>query len=372
MWSIDKDNQLTQLVATKPSPQLWVASNEMVFHKISLPINRRSAWAQLAPFALEEQVIGDVDRFHFAVGALQKDGQVPVAAISKEKMDAWLDILAEHSVSVEKIWPDVLAVPYDNRTPVLWHEGDYCCLRLDQQTGMAGSLEWLSTVLSIRSDHLAKIKVYSDAIEALPQSLRERAEPLPRPLSECMMEPPPPPAAAMNLLQGSYRLSSPLKIWFAPWFKTAAAGLAALSFYLVNVFMQAQMIDNQNTRMRQSVTSFFQNNFPDGDVRNMRSSVAGLIARLQLGVDAMSTSPWLALLRVDRIISQCKECRVEKIDLNEEFVAVEISSSTAFDSLLASLQEIENLETTSRSLEDLTAQGTTRKRMSFELKVKKT
>lgn len=363
---------MLQLPASKPAPQVWVPSDEVVFYKIALPLNRRYAWAKLAPFALEERIIGELDDFHFALGALQKDGQLPVAAVKKESMDAWMALLLEHSLSPEKIWPDVLAVPYEGGGAVLWHEGGRCLLRLDGQTGVAGSLEWLSALMDLRSDSLSKIKVYSDAVDQLPESLRRRAEPLPRPLSACMAEPALPPAAAMNLLQGSYRLSSPLTVWFYPWMKAAAAGLVALSFYLVNTFIQTQTIDDQNIRMRQSMMRFFQNHFPSGDARSMRASVDDLVKRLERGVDAMSASPWLALLRVDRILSQCEACRVEKINLNKEFVSLEISSSAALDSLLSSLEEIENLETEVRSLNDLSEEGETRKRVRFEFKVKKT
>lgn len=371
MWLIDTENRLTQLQASKPAPQVWVPSDEMVFYKLSLPLNRRYAWAQLAPFALEEKIIGELDDFHFAVGALQGDGQVPVMAVKKEKMDAWMGLLKEHSLSPEKIWPDVLAVPYDGQAAVLWHEKERCFLRLDDQTGLAGSLEWLSALMGVYSNSLTRIKVYSDAVQSLPEFLRDRAEPLPRPIAECMAQPAHGSAAAMNLLQGSYRLSSPLKIWLYPWFSAAAAALVGLSFYLVNVFMQTQMIDHQNVQMRQSLVRFFQNNFPNGDMRDMRSSVGNLIERLEANVDAMSTNPWLALSRVDRILSQCKECRVEKINLDQETVSLEVSSSKTLDSLFSSLKEIENLETEARNLDDLSEEGKTRKRMVFELKVKK-
>ena len=372
MWLIDRDNQLTKLPVAKPGSQVWVPSDALVAHQVSLPLNRRHAWAKLAPFALEEKLIGDIDNFHFVIGLAQEDGQVPVLVLAKEKMNAWLDILAEHSIQPEKIWPDVLAVPYDKQGSVLWHEGGHCLLRLDEQTGLSGSLEWISAALRVRSDSLTKIKVYSDAIEKLPEFLRKDAESLPRPLAECMTELPRLPASSMNFLQGPYRLTSPLKIWFYPWFKAAAAALTAMSFYLITVFMQTQMIDNQQVQLRQSVNRFFQNNFPSGDVRDMRPSVRSLIEYLELNVNAMSVNPWLVLLRVDGILSQCKECRVEKINLNEEFVSLEISSSESFDSILPRLEEIEDLKKDIRSLEDLSEDGLSRKRLSFEFRVKKT
>ena len=231
MWYLDKENNLKRVPNSKSGAQVWVPGEEMVFHEIDLPLNRRHAWPQLAPFALEEKLIGDIEDFHFAVGTPNDNGQVPAMTIAREKMDMWMEIFNDNSLRPEKIWPDILAVPYDEQ-PVLWHEEGRCLLRLDAQTGLAGSPEWLGALIKTQAESFIKIKVYSNDAEALPESLRQRVEALPRPLIECMAEAPHAPAAAMNMLQGSYRPSSPLKTWLEPWMGATAAGLLGLSFYL--------------------------------------------------------------------------------------------------------------------------------------------
>lgn len=69
---------------------LLVPGTEVALFSVQLPPGNESRLQQLAPLALEEQVSEDLERLHFAVGARDGSGQVPVAVASVAQMRDWL------------------------------------------------------------------------------------------------------------------------------------------------------------------------------------------------------------------------------------------------------------------------------------------
>ncbi len=58
------------------------------------------------PFALEDQVADDIENLHFAAGARQADGSIPVAVVSRQKLAGWIARLEEAGIEAARLVPE--------------------------------------------------------------------------------------------------------------------------------------------------------------------------------------------------------------------------------------------------------------------------
>ena len=79
-----------------------VDSSLVLTADVELPVRGSARALQVAPFALEEQLVGDLEQQHFAVG--QRDplsGRTPVSVVSREQMQEWADALAAAGINAD-------------------------------------------------------------------------------------------------------------------------------------------------------------------------------------------------------------------------------------------------------------------------------
>jgi general secretion pathway protein L len=96
--------QERQVVVIAPGSSITLARPE-------LPVKAGSKLAQVVPYAMEESLAGEVEQFHFAIGATDAAGATLVAALRREEMRAWADALAAAGLEAQAIVPDTLCVP---------------------------------------------------------------------------------------------------------------------------------------------------------------------------------------------------------------------------------------------------------------------
>ena len=106
--------------------------------RVSLPPVNPARRAQVLPFALEDQVLDDVESLHFvAADRADGDGRHAVAIVARQSMQAWLALLAEQDIAPDVLVPDCLAVPLQDRAPMVLIEGGRAMLRLTADQGFA-------------------------------------------------------------------------------------------------------------------------------------------------------------------------------------------------------------------------------------------
>ncbi len=366
MWKIAPDGTLTELTQDLGAEVgVWVPSEQVGFHYAELPPGRQSMWEKTVAFALEEQLITPVDEQHFVIGRVGGDtGKVPVAVVAVQVMREWLDAMHERGLKPQAAWPDVLAVPFErDRRPVLWHEGGRCLLRYDAQTGLAGSLEWIESLLAV-GNQADDMRIFSDDVAALPEAWRERAEALPCSLDERMRAGPDQAAAAMNFLQGAFRPMSVLVAWGKPWRWAGTAAAAALALYMVTLAAETRTMNAAVASLQQVTSELYRQHFPEQPPgANLRAQVERRMEQIKGGVNRRETSPWRTLVRVEPAISSCKACRVEEVNFEKSSVSLVISSSGKFDGLLQQIGNLKEVKVVSKPLSDKQK----RKRLRLEL-----
>lgn len=83
-----------------------VPAIDAITTSVRIPIRGGARLRAALPFALEESLAEDVENLHFASGVRRDDGQLPVAVVSREKMDEWMDVLATAGIEPDQVVPD--------------------------------------------------------------------------------------------------------------------------------------------------------------------------------------------------------------------------------------------------------------------------
>lgn len=218
---------------------ILVAPGEAItLHRIPLPGRKRALWVRAVPYALEDQLIDDIETLHFALGQAPDGDHLPVATVDHAVLRGWLETGAQAGLIPVAVIPDSLLLP--------WQEGDWSVL-LDGQRIVVRTNRWEGFVTEPETLNLFLNQALIEAGDAKPQRLRIWGSPPPVTLDmtwQVENELPEPlqqfavgyrPETVLNLLQGPYSRQTPWKRWLRPW--RAAAILASVWLIVQGVAM---------------------------------------------------------------------------------------------------------------------------------------
>lgn len=97
---------------------------EVVATEAVLPSASPARQRKMLPYSLEDALAEDIDNVFFAVGARRPSGTVPVAVVSRERLEAWLAALAGAGLEPQAVYSDADGVPDTPATLTLVIEGD--------------------------------------------------------------------------------------------------------------------------------------------------------------------------------------------------------------------------------------------------------
>ncbi len=363
MWKITPDSELVEIAGKsgKSKDILWLPIDEFAFFQPTMPAKSKKSWRQTIPFALEDSLITSVEKTHFAFDQ-NADEQVSVIAVSKQQLDDYLALAREQQVQPRKMIPELYALPYTDEQLTVWHEGERCLMRDSFHSGGAGSIDWIASLVSVHV-HASHLNIYSDNAQALPDAWQQDAHALPAPLDEMMGGGAPPDA--INLLQGEYATSNAATTYIKPW--RTAIGLAFIAFgaHLTIMFFDTQRYDlyTENARL-QSEQLVEQLKIPGGEVSDVRAQVARYIEYLRSYSEQRQENAWSMLVRVDKLLSNCLLCRVEKLELNSDSLKLDVSFTEESNDFKNKIESLVDFDVESKKLPD-TDEG--RSLMQFKL-----
>jgi len=90
---------------------LLAPSSQVLRVKTQIPLTGSARIRQSLPFALEEQLAGDIEAQHFACGTKDSEGNVPVAVVESARLSGWLDQLREHQLVPLAVYAESDALP---------------------------------------------------------------------------------------------------------------------------------------------------------------------------------------------------------------------------------------------------------------------
>ena len=368
MWKITPNSELVEIQTSdhKSQATVWLPIDSLAFFQPTMPAKTRKSWRQTIPFALEDLLISPIEKTHFA---FEKNAveQVPVIVISKSQLDGYLALTQEQQVKPRKITSELYALPYTDEQITIWHEGERCLMRDSYHSGDAGSVDWIASLVSVCA-HSVHLDIYSDNAKALPEAWQQNAQPLPASLDEMMARGM--PSDAINLLQGDYGTSDSSAAYIKPWRSVAGLMLIALAAHLSIMFFDTQRYNlYAENAHRQSEQLVKQLNIPGGDAVDVRAQVDRYIENLRSYSEQRQENSWAMLVRVDKLLSSCLLCRVEKLELNGASLKLDVSFSDMDDDFKRKIENLADFDVEAKQLTD-TPEG--RSLMQFKLTETKT
>jgi general secretion pathway protein L len=245
-----------------------IPGEDCLLSSATLPKLNRQRLLQALPYALEEQLIDDVQNLHFAVGEYQADGTVPVVIIKRQLIETYVAMLKQVGIEANAMIPATLALPFIPHQWQIYVLKDICLIRTGKHQGFACDHENIATFLTLQCATSAEqpeslqIYYFSNLTTALqiPHVVTQEISCAEKNVLISMSDSI--PNASINLLQGQYasKQTSSLtkKIWRASGY-IAASWIALL--FLSNI-VSYYILQHAVQKTELAINTIYKKHFP--------------------------------------------------------------------------------------------------------------
>ncbi len=274
-----------QVVVIVPSNAVWLGTAKV-------PTQNKQRLLKAVPYAVEEELASDVEQLHFAVEKSLLEGHVNVAAVERQLMDNWQNMLSEAGLAADFLISDLMAVGVEEDAWSLVLEGNVAMLRGVDYLGFVSEIENLEVMLPLalkeQSNHLpSRICVWHDVMNSsitpiVPEQIKITCERLDQGLLGLIAKEGLDLSKAVNFLQGEYSRREQLgKLW-RPWRYVAA--LAAVLFVLqlgVSVSDSAKL-ESDYLALKAEAKAIYKDTFPEAKrIVNVKAQMQQKLAALK-------------------------------------------------------------------------------------------
>lgn len=247
-----------------------IPAEHVLLLDVTLPGRNRQRLHNAVPYAVEDQLIDEVDTLHFALSPQASNNQYTVAVIDREKFIGWQTILKQAGLQPHVILPDALALGWQEQNWSVLDSGERQFVRSDPYHGFVADKDSLQTMLAVslreakQKPRLIEVRVpaedgadWPDSIEDIPVVTKEYEQEA-TVLLACDYD----PQHTINLLQGEFSRRENISKHFRPWYGVAAL----LAVWLVwqgglNVFQYYQL-SARHDALKQQVEQVYRKTFP--------------------------------------------------------------------------------------------------------------
>jgi general secretion pathway protein L len=145
---------------------LIIPGADVTLHRVQVPARSAAEIRMAVPYALEEQLASKIEGLHFAVGAKAADGTVPVAVISHEVLQRYLDPLKQVGVQPASVIPEQLALPWREGVQSVLIDGSHAVVRTSASEGYAIEANLLPQIVRRAGDNNRPVQLWYDAESA--------------------------------------------------------------------------------------------------------------------------------------------------------------------------------------------------------------
>lgn len=243
---------------------LFAPLSEIRLSSIDIAARDSQKILQAAPYALEDQLAEDVDTLHFAVGARDSSGRIPVAVVSRDTMARWLEPFFAAGVQPTALYTDLHGLPLATGTQwTALAEPTQVTVRSGNASGFTCAPDALDSYLTL-----------SPTVQGLQLHVCGDSGPdytrLSRPVElrpgwkhglDCLIEHRD-IGSSINLLQGAYSAQRDFQRLWKPWRLAAALAGIWLLLELAGVGVNAWRDAQELERLNQANLQRFQTLFP--------------------------------------------------------------------------------------------------------------
>lgn len=273
------------------------------------------------PFALEEQLVSDIEDLHFSTELLDQSS-LCAAICATQKMRDWDELLIDIP-NLNQWIPESQLLPWEAGQWTIVLEQDYAIVRTSACEGFSLERDSLANMLQALMHETQELPstvvVYgqdqSSDTALLPDSLHELMQWRHGDFRAAMMlaqnDNP-----AVNLLQGEFGQRLPLQRWWQEWRLVAAVFFAAFCLQLISGYGNFLGLERQNLTLRQEIESSARQVFPRGALSQPEKQLKRELNSLK--GTAQSSGFVHMISRVGEIVAKKPGASIASINYNDK------------------------------------------------------
>ena len=285
--------------------QVWliVPGTKVITRELEYNEKEKKHLRNLLPFQLEDNVIGDVDRFHFALGPLN-NGKVCVAYMEKAWLETVFEQLKSIAVEVTQCRSAPLALPLSASAPVDGVEAtaesnDHWTLQIHEGVVMVRYTAHLGFSVDVPHARLAlqMLLTAQERVDQLPQltlravnerdlaTLRELLPPslTERVISEVIVDfwQFDYGNSSIDLCQGDFSQRLPIERWWRNWRSVGTLAAVSLGVYIGVLLFHIHVLKDENLEIRRQIEGVYRTVVPQGALVDAEKQLTGMARELQ-------------------------------------------------------------------------------------------
>ena len=300
----------------------WVASEDFNFFSANAPVYRKSTILKTMPYMMEEYLLEPLDTYHFTITMSGRDKPVSIYATTHNKMQEWMQLLGTINLIPLALYPDILALSYDDEYIHAYVGKDRSLARTGEYTGFCGKGEWFFALLEEEAKKLKKeIRINTSNASLVPANFKNLIIGKNIEWLEILRDAPL-PAAGCNLLHSSHAIAendnssgfeiTPLKgIAFA-----ASFLLLMLLADIANIMSYKVQTNEIHSRSRELYQQMF-----NQEITNIDQLRNRVLVNLQDVADVSvtgSSTAWTNLRALSNILAECTSCNLLEFNIRSE------------------------------------------------------
>ncbi len=294
---------------------------------VDLPALSSSKLQQALPWAVEEQIAGNVEDQHVVAVDRDSEGRVLALVVAREALDRWIEELEQNGVRADRMVPDALCLPPPTRGLHMLRAGERILLRSGQWSASSLEEELASELAGeLASPELPPVWYGPEAPGWLTDCHAEvLLEPGGR---EILVEQA--LASNTNLLQGAYAPVSARqnrKLWVAA--GVLAVVLVASQFLYASI--EHWQLKRQSAELQTTIEEQYREVFPDAGrvvAGRERELAERELARLRYGEAAGLID---LLSRTVPVLSGAQATRVRSLDYRDGQLEIRLTADGVSD-----------------------------------------
>jgi general secretion pathway protein L len=313
------------------------------------PAKGAAKLAQVIPYALEERVADEIENLHFAIGDRDSaTGRVPVVVVNRAHIDARLAELRAAGLNPQAIYPEAALLPSMPGQMIGLLEGDTLTLRtadapplvlpalsitdgfemaLAMQTSAVAGLEPAPLALLLYAGHQEweahqlQIDAFRDRFTGVKVQLLPRG-------SLSVLAPAAAAGEAVNILQGSLAVVSPLELGWRSWRIAAVLAASLLCLHLGARFFELNRLRKSEAALDASIQDAFRAAMPgQQNATNARRRVEQRLGEISAGGASGALLPALSALANAR--NAAPNAKIEGITFRDGTLDLRINAPDA-------------------------------------------
>lgn len=245
---------------------LIIPAEQVLLTSIFLPGKNIAKLKQALPFALEEQLITDIDEQYFVLGPKLGEQKYAVAVVAKAYLENILDNLKQIELYPGKVLPESLLLPLHEGKLTVAEDGDRIIVRTGTYSGFACDKTnlglMLNNVVNENNQNKDEIVFYGSQ-ESLPSELDgiqcEQHDVSHKIISLLYHD----SAPGLDLLPSQYIHREKIDIKIKQWIPAAAMVLIWAVIQLSIQIYDFTKLNKQDVALQQSLENIYRQTFPD-------------------------------------------------------------------------------------------------------------